>query len=369
MADDARRAPPSTGAVRAGEPGSKKPPPARRGGSGASPPARRRRRPPRAAGAPAARSRRARPAGGGPSRLVGAGEAELDEPLVATAARAGIAVPVDPVAEERARVVRANRRRAAWLAAAPLVVLAAVGAGVGAAAGAGGIGAAGGALAGAVVAAGLWRGATGLVLGALGARAVDEDEAPGPLSQLENLCATMGLAVPTLYLVDDALPEALALGRASKGGAVVLSSGLITRLDPVAAEAVLAHELAHLKRHDTAPATVASALALLSGVGSGLGGRLVHRLAGPGREFDADRHAVSVTRYPPALARALASMAAARTEPGAARGPLARTRAGQLMRWLFTVAVPERDGRLPDAGPAVGELDAPAVRVAALEEW
>lgn len=305
----------------------------------------------------------------GPSRLIRETATDVEEPLAATAARAGIAVPADPVTDGLSRLVSANRRRAARIVTAPAIPLLAICAGVGAALGAALIGVVVGALCGVAVGTGLWRGGARLVLRALRARPVDEEDVPGPASQAEGLCATMGLPVPALHLVEDSLPGALSVGRGPRDGALVLTTGLVDALDPVAVEAVLAHELAHVKRHDNAPATVAAALALVSGVGPGAGGRAVHWLAGRGREFDADRHAVSVTRYPPALSKALATMAAATSSPVAVQGTLARSRAGQLTRWLFTVALPDRSGRVPDSEPTVGELDAPSVRVAALDEW
>ena len=208
---------------------------------------------------------------------------------------------------------------------------------------------------------GLWRGALGLVLRALGVRLVDEDDVPGVANQVEGLCATMGLALPDLYLVEDERPDALALGGGGRT-AVVLTSGLLDGIDPVALEGVLAHELTHVKRGDVAPATAAAALALLLPVVPGPSG-LVHRLAGRGREFQADAEAVRVTRFPPGLRQALGQMVAERP-PGA----LSSRRAAKVTRWLWTVPLPGADGRCEPAD-ATGELDAPAGRRAALDEW
>lgn len=278
-----------------------------------------------------------------------------------------MSVPADESSRALGGVVRRNRRRAHWLCAAPALAVVALAVAAGAASGALVVGVVAGCVVGAGVAAALWRGASRLVLSALGARRAPDDEVPGPATQVEGLCATMGLPLPSLYLVDDPLPDALSVGRSPEHGAVVLTSGLMEALDPVAVEAVLAHELAHLKRHDTAPATVGAALALLSGLGSGAGGDVVHRLAGRGREFEADRHAVGVTRYPPALSKALGTMSAA-TVGATAGGSLSR-RGALVTRWLFTVALPDGSGGVPDTGDATGELDAPSVRIAALDEW
>jgi Zn-dependent protease with chaperone function len=214
----------------------------------------------------------------------------------------------------------------------------------------------------------LWRGATTVLLRSLGTGGADEDDDPRVFNLVEGLCATMGLAFPDLQLLDDPVPDALALGLRPDRAVLVLTTGLLDSLDPVELEGVLAHELTHIKRGDTAPATIAAAALLpVARIVPGASG-LVHRWAGPGREFETDRLAVGVTRYPPGLRQALSTMNAAMGEASASTGVpdargLARRPAVQLTRWLWTVA----PGAEPTA-PA-GELDAPMVRIAALDEW
>jgi len=266
-------------------------------------------------------------------------------------------------------VVARNKRRAATLAALPAVVLLLVGVIVGGAASALVVGVVVGAVAAAVCGAVLWRASPRIVLRALGARPVDEAEVPGPWTQVEGLCATMGLPVPAMYLIDEEIPGALAVGRGLTDGALVLTRGLVALLDPVALEGVLAHELAHVKRGDIAPASVGAALVLVLGLPVGVG-HSVLTLAGSGREFEADRHAVSVTRYPPGLRQALDRMCLAMADGGGpAAGSLAQRRAGQVTRWLFTVPLPGRAGGRGRDEDLSGRLDAPSVRIAALDEW
>ncbi|MHB8439569.1 MAG: M48 family metalloprotease [Acidimicrobiales bacterium] len=251
---------------------------------------------------------------------------------------------------------RSNGRRAADIVVVPAVVMVAAGVGIGAAAGAVAIGAAAGAVAAILFVTWLWRRSLPTVLNALGAEELDEDDAPNVATLVEGLCASMGLSFPDLYVVDDPAPNALALGRRRKDAALVVTSGLLGAFDPVELEAVLAHELSHVKHDDIAPATVAAALVLRSGLG---GHATVHRLARRGREFRADCDAVAVTRYPPGLRNALAAMAEA--SPGA----LARSRAGRVTKWLWTCALGGTDA----VGTPEGETDAPAFRVSALDEW
>ncbi|MDE3085273.1 MAG: M48 family metalloprotease, partial [Acidobacteriota bacterium] len=285
-------------------------------------------------------------------------------PSIPSASELAERSPVQLAGAGLRKVVVANRRRGRTVAAVPGVAALVVGVVVGAAVGAAVAGAVVGAVVGAAVVGALWRGSTRMVLRALAARPVDEEEAPGPCTLVEGLCASMGLGVPELFVVDDPLPNALAVGRGPEDSALVLTSGLVDTLDPVALEGVLAHELSHVKANDVAPATVAAALALVVGLGPATAG-IVHRLAGRGREFEADRRAVGVTRYPPGLRQALDAMAA----PAPGPGPLVTGRAGRTARWLFTVVLPDEAGHRPAGDEAVGELDAPSVRIAALDEW
>ena len=81
---------------------------------------------------------------------------------------------------------------------------------------------------------------------------------------------------------------------------VGVTTGLLTELDRIELEAVLAEELIQIRRRETLPATV---LVATFGVG--------RALALPGdRDAQADQAAVALTRYPPALASALEKLEA-----------------------------------------------------------
>jgi len=95
-------------------------------------------------------------------------------------------------------------------------------------------------------------------------------------------------------------------GRNPDHAAIVVTSGLLGKLSRVELEGVLAHELAHIRNHDTLVTGLGTALVALPLMPAGsLSSRLLATLVGRGRERDADISGVRLTRYPPGLAAAL----------------------------------------------------------------
>ena len=144
----------------------------------------------------------------------------------------------------------------------------------------------------------------------------------------------MGLPAPAIVIVDSPLPNAMAVGRHPDTAVLVVTSGLDAVLSLVELEGVLAHELVHIKRHDTvvsAPSVVIGAFVSFV-VGPARATHVVHRLVGPGREFAADQRAAAVVRYPPGLGGALETMADISDGPS---WPPGRGRISLLTRWLW----------------------------------
>jgi Zn-dependent protease with chaperone function len=286
--------------------------------------------------------------------------------VVATTESETVATPIPPGTRGDAGEFHHNRRRAVLIAAIPGIVVFAVVALASVAAGITIVGVAAGLGAALVVWLTIWRGATRIVVRALRARPGSEAELARAENLVDGLCATMGVDAPDILVIDEWAREAIALGRKSGAAVLVVTSGLLHSLEPVALEAVLAHELVHVRRADIAPATMAAAVFLPLAVFFPVSG-LVHLLAGRGREFRTDRLAVAVTRYPPGLRDALVLMA----EGPAPRVPSPLTRRGvtRTTRWLWTVALPEIPGGDVMRWDVVGDLDTPAARVSALDEW
>ena len=206
------------------------------------------------------------------------------------------------------------RRRALRLAALPGVVVLVVGflatwAAVGPAPAAG-VALVGGAAAG----VGAWVGAPGVIRHLVGARATTPGDHPRLHNLTEGLCVATGLVKPRILVVPHDSANSMVVGTSSRRAALVATTGLVDRLTPIELEAVIAHELSHLKSGDAVPATVAvTALGPVAMVAGGT--KLLARATGGDREPLADLAAVSLTRYPPGLAAALAKVVAAPLGP------------------------------------------------------
>jgi heat shock protein HtpX len=67
---------------------------------------------------------------------------------------------------------------------------------------------------------------------------------------VENLCISTGMTIPKINIIDDDSLNAFASGISSKTFSVSLSKGIINKLNDEELEAVIAHELTHIKNRD-----------------------------------------------------------------------------------------------------------------------
>ena len=233
-------------------------------------------------------------------------------------------------------------------------------------------------------------------------RAVEAD--PTTYARLHNLveglCIASGLPKPRIYVIDDVAPNAFATGRSPKHAAIAVTTGLLDKMDRVELEAVLAHELSHIRNDDILVATLAvtmvGLIALVSdyfirlmwwnggrrgrddregGAAPWLGiigiallilapfiSRLLQFAVSRRRESLADVSAVEMTRYPPGMISALEKLRDDTTVVAASsratahlwiEAPVARVEPeGRLSRW----------NRLYDTHPPIED------RIAALRE-
>ena len=213
-------------------------------------------------------------------------------------------------------------------------------------------------VAGAAAMYGTWRLAPAVALRRIGAVPIDEHDDPRLYNVTEGLCATFGLSMPSLHVVDDDVPNACALGRDARRSDLVVTTGLLRRVDPIELEGVIAHELAHVKRGDNGVSCVGITIATLFG-----GETMLRRCVGVNREYRADVVGASAVRYPRGLLDALRSMMDA---PPPAEGSFFATssRFGPT-RWVW---IDPFVGHRDDP-PEPGDMDATSVRAAALSEW
>ena len=135
------------------------------------------------------------------------------------------------------------------------------------------------------------------LLGMLGARQFALAEDPLLRSTVDRLSARIGVSPPKIQLLDDGFPRAFVVGRNPRSATLAVSTGLLTALTPDELEAVLAHELAHVRMRDVLTQTqvvlLATTLLELTRVGGFLSRFLVAVLAPVGAAFT---HLVLSTR-------------------------------------------------------------------------
>lgn len=181
-----------------------------------------------------------------------------------------------------------------------------------------------------------------IVLGMVGARAIEKKDAPELYNIVENLAITAGLPVPKIYIVPEEQPNAFATGRDPRHAVVAVTQGLLRRLNKTELEGVLAHEMSHIGNRDMLLSTAIVVLVGFISILSDMfmrsmfwgGGRRDDRDSGGGggimllvgialsilapiaatlmqlaisrkREFLADASGALLTRYPEGLANAL----------------------------------------------------------------
>ena len=105
-----------------------------------------------------------------------------------------------------------------------------------------------------------------LVLMTTHARIVSEDEEPELHRTIEKLCQEADLPKPRIAVMPSPVPNAFATGRSPKKAVVAVTDSIMRTLDREELEAVLAHELSHVKNRDILTMTVAGFLATLASI-------------------------------------------------------------------------------------------------------
>ena len=165
---------------------------------------------------------------------------------------------------------------------------------------------------------------------------VTQREARGLYGIVERLAQKANLPMPKVYIIPEHVPNAFATGRNPQNAAVAVTEGLLELLDEDEVEAVLAHELSHVRHYDilvgTIAATIAGAIGVLANmmqfgamVGSDknrvnpivmsvlaiilpLAAAVIQMAISRNREYMADEGAARLTRHPEWLQSALAKL-------------------------------------------------------------
>jgi len=94
-----------------------------------------------------------------------------------------------------------------------------------------------------------------------GGREIDRSDDPRLYNLLENLCISRGITTPKLKVMESDALNAFATGMSEKQYAITVTTGLIAALDDAELEAVLGHELTHIRNGDVRMLVIAVIIA------------------------------------------------------------------------------------------------------------
>jgi heat shock protein HtpX len=173
-----------------------------------------------------------------------------------------------------------------------------------------------------------------IVLWTSGAKIVSKEQYPRLHNIVENLASKIGIPRPRVAVVNSTVPNAFATGKSPKSSLVAVTSGILDLLDDGELEAVIGHELTHVRNRDVLVLTLASVFSTVAwylaqfGFYGGYQGRsrdggnatvvvilvaivtwfvsfLIIRAISRYREYSADRGGAMMTGKPDKLADAL----------------------------------------------------------------
>ena len=103
-----------------------------------------------------------------------------------------------------------------------------------------------------------------------GAKEIEKRDNPRLYRVVENLSIASGMPMPKVYIIHDPAPNAFATGRDPKHAVVGATTGLLDIMDDRELEAVMAHEMSHVRNYDIRVGMIAfglvSAIGILSDI-------------------------------------------------------------------------------------------------------
>jgi len=89
-----------------------------------------------------------------------------------------------------------------------------------------------------------------MALGLNGAKEIQKKDNPRLYRIVENLAITEGMPMPKVYVMNDPAPNAFATGRDPQHAHVAATTGILELMSDRELEAVMAHEMGHVKNYD-----------------------------------------------------------------------------------------------------------------------
>ena len=129
---------------------------------------------------------------------------------------------------------------------------------------------------------------TSVVLSISGAHEVTKEEEWEFVRRVENLSIGAGLPMPRTWVLEDSAPNAFATGTNPAHAHVVVTRGILDKLEPIELEGVLAHELSHIGNYDIRVMTIITVLVGVVALVSDLALRATIFGAGSRRRDDRD---------------------------------------------------------------------------------
>jgi heat shock protein HtpX len=83
-----------------------------------------------------------------------------------------------------------------------------------------------------------------------GAKQIKKSDEPRLYRIVENLSISEGMPMPKVYVIDDPAPNAFATGRDPRHAHVAATTGILSLMSDRELEAVMAHEMGHVKNYD-----------------------------------------------------------------------------------------------------------------------
>lgn len=108
--------------------------------------------------------------------------------------------------------------------------------------------------------------ASKLAMTMVGAKEIQKADNPRLFRIVENLAITTGLPTPKVYLIDDPAPNAFATGRNPEQAIVGATTGLLDIMEDRELEAVMAHEMGHVRNYDIRVSMISFGLVAAIGI-------------------------------------------------------------------------------------------------------